>query len=118
MGDKRSDAGSAFRFRVSDSLEVPLRGHLLRLRVVEGRPALRDLRPGSRLKLQSPKGEERVVTISDHAVTNGRPSQDRLERTRELDVVISREDAGSGAERVGIGWIAHGPVPRGEEKGR
>ena len=99
-----------FRFRVSDSLAVPLRGHMLRLRLLEGGPAVGDLGVGRRLTLKSPTGAARTITIRDHAVTGGRPTQERLDRTGEFDVIISAEDAGRGEELVGIGWVVTGPV--------
>jgi hypothetical protein len=104
------DAGGAFRFRVSDSLEVPLRGHLLRLRRLEGHPSMKDLKAGRRIRLQSPAGVAREVTILSHSETGGRATQRRLDRIGELDVIISRADAGEGENRIGIGWTAGGPV--------
>jgi hypothetical protein len=106
----RGAAGGPFRFRVSDSLEVPLRGRMLRLRLMEGGPTMTDLGVGKKLCLQSPSGDERVVTIVGHAVTGGRATQERLDRIRELDVVISNQDAGVGEGLVDIGWVASGPV--------
>jgi hypothetical protein len=113
----KDGAGGPFRFRVSDIVDVPLRGHLLRLRLVEGQPSIDDLAIGRRLRLASPAGTVRTVTITDHAVTAGRQTQQRIERTRELDVVISDEDAGRGDTAIGLGWIASGPVS-GEGDGR
>lgn len=109
---KRSPSASGeFRFRVSDAVEVPLRGWLLRLRLVDGSASVSDLGVGKRLRLTSPSGEERVVTIAAHATTGGRQTQSRLDRTREMDVMIGVDDAGSGASCVGIGWTA-GPERR------
>jgi hypothetical protein len=113
----KDGAGGPFRFRVSDIVDVPLRGHLLRLRLVEGKAAIADLAIGRRLRLTSPAGVVRTITITDHAVTGGKQTQQRLERTRELDIVVSDEDAGSGAAAVGLGWTASGPV-NGEGDGR
>lgn len=110
MAGKKSGAGGPFRFRVSDSLEVPLRGHLLRLKVNEGTPSMSDLGPGSRLRVVAPDGRERTVTVVGHGATGGRATQERLERMRELDVVISSNDAGAYEDRIGIGWMATGPV--------
>lgn len=107
---KNDGAGGPFTFRVSDSLEVPLRGHLLRLKVREGSPAMTDLKPGRRLRLVSPDGKERTVTVVGHSTTGGRATQERLDTLRELDVVISSTDAGAYEDRVGIGWMATGPV--------
>jgi len=99
----------AFRFRVSDAFEVPLRGTMLRLRTLEGRPRIRDVSPGRKLQLLTPDGRTRDITVRHLAMTGGRQTQDRLDRTRELDIVISMEDAGAGDDRVEIGWIAVGP---------
>lgn len=107
----RNDAeGGRFSFRVSDSLEVPLRGHLLRLRLREGTPSMKDLKPGGQLKVRGPDGRERTVTIVGHATTGGRATQERLNRYGELDLVISSMDAGAYEDRIGIGWTALGPV--------
>ena len=113
----KDGAGGPFRFRVSDIVDVPLRGHLLRLRLIEGQPSIGDLAIGQRLRVTSPVGAVRTVTITDHALTAGRQTQRRLERTRELDVVISDEDAAGGDAAIGLGWIASGPVS-GEGDGR
>jgi hypothetical protein len=105
---KSSTRGGAFAFRVSDVVDVPLRGTLLRLRLVEGTPALGDLAVGRSIVLRSPSGEERRVGITAHSVTGGKPSQARLDRTREFDVII-----GGGAaigDPIEIGWMASGPV--------
>jgi hypothetical protein len=107
---KSSWGGGPFTFRVSDSLDVPQRGHLLRLRLNAGTPSMKDLHRGQKLRIVSPDGKERTVTILDHAVTGGRATQNRLEETRELDVVISSVDAGAYDDLIGIGWTASGPV--------
>jgi hypothetical protein len=112
LESSRGKASGPFRFRVSDSTPIPLRGHLLRLKLAEGAPSMASLAAGDRLRVTSPSGAERIITIVDHAVTGGRATQKRLERTRELDVVISREDGGSGAAMIDIGWSASGPVTR------
>jgi hypothetical protein len=112
MAKNRKSAGGAFRFRVSDSVVVPLRGRMLRLRVVDGAPSMGDLKRGSVLLLTAPDGDERRVTILDHAVTSGRASQHRLETVRELDVVIADDDA---VEAIAIGWYASGPVQDGSQ---
>jgi hypothetical protein len=114
MSKKAKAEGGAFRFRVSDSLVVPLRGRMLRLRVVEGSPAMADLKPGSTLRVSGP-GADRMVTVVAHAVTSGRATQDRLERVRELDVVIA-DDAEREDGPVDIGWFASGPVAERTER--
>ncbi|HEX6133645.1 MAG TPA: hypothetical protein VFZ24_06770 [Longimicrobiales bacterium] len=104
---RKGRSGGAFSFRVSDVVDVPLRGTVLRLRVAEGTPSMADLGAGAQLRLRAPSGEERLVTIVGHAVSSGRATQARLDRVRELDVVISDAEA---AGPVGIGWMAVGPV--------
>ena len=101
--------GGAYTFRVSDVVDVPLRGTVLRLRVVEGTPSMTDLGAGYRLRLRSPSGAERVVTIRGHAVSSGKATQERLDRVRELDVRISDDEATSDGA-IEIGWMASGPA--------
>src|SRR5690606_27439309 len=101
--------GSAFSFRVSDVVEVPLRGTVLRLRVAQGKPSMSDLRIGSKLRLRSPAGAERDVTIAAYATSSGKATQARLDRVRELDVLIRDEEATS-SDPIEIGWTASGPV--------
>lgn len=106
MSKGKNESGGAFRFRVSDVVDVPLRGTLLRLRLVDGTPSMSDLGVGAVLKLHARDGTEREVRIVGHAVTGGAATQRRLERVREVDVLI--DDAA--AEAVEIGWMASGPV--------
>lgn len=98
-----------YRFRVSDAVAVPLRGMLLRLRLVEGSADVDDLRPGESLKLHGPGGEERTVTIKALPTTAGRQSQERLDRYREFDVVIPASDAVQNGIAIEIGWHATTP---------
>jgi hypothetical protein len=106
---KERTRSGAFEFRVSDVVDVPLRGIVLRLRLLEGEPALGDLAVGEQLQLRAPDGSERRVSVAAHPVTGGKPSQQRLDRTREFDVLIADDAAGvEGA--VEIGWTARGPV--------
>jgi hypothetical protein len=107
---KKGGTGGAFQFRVSDVVDVPLRGIVLRLRVVDGTPSLGDLGVGALLTLRSPAGAERTVRIAAHSVTAGKPTQARLDRTREFDVLIAEDDAARDREPVEIGWLASGPV--------
>jgi hypothetical protein len=99
--------GGAFSFRVSDVVDVPLRGTVLRLRLVDGAPSMADLGVGSSIRLRSPLGLEADVQITGHSVTGGRPTQERLDRTRELDVLV---DDAALQEPVEIGWTATGPL--------
>jgi hypothetical protein len=111
---KKSAAGGPFRFRVSDSVAVPLRGYLLRLKLQEGTPSLKDLTPGRQLRVRSPLGSERVIRVKDFSATEGFPSQEKLDKRRELDIVIDHEDGLVDGEEIQIGWMASGPVD--EEK--
>ena len=97
---------SVFRFQVSDVFDVPMRGKVLRLKVAEGKPSLKSLQPGARLKLRSTSGQERVVTIMDHAITGGVQSQSRLDATGELDIVVSFAEGEIEGEPIQIGWTA------------
>ena len=111
LGKKKKSAGGTFALRVSDVVDVPLRGTLLRLRVVEGTPSMTELTIGSQLRLRAPTGVERDVRIDAYAVTGGRATQERLDRTGELDVVVSDVAAG-GADPIEIGWLARRPQDR------
>ncbi len=98
-----------YTFRVSDALEVPLRGHMLRLRLTEGAPSMGDLGVGRVLRLRSPDGETRDVPILAHSATGGKASQKRLDEVRELDVIVDSNLVLQGSP-VTIGWHATGPV--------
>lgn len=95
-----------YRFRVSDAYFVPLRGWMLRLKLVEGDFDPKTLKPGSSLRLVPPDGEDRVVTVKGLSATGGRQKKERVERYREFDVVISPEDAVRDEREVNIGWAA------------
>lgn len=99
-----------FRFRVSDAVMVPLRGLMLRLRLLEGTPSIKDVGVGRRLRLTSPSGESRELAIVAHSVTGGKQTQKRLDQVRELDVVVAEVDGATGGSPVDIGWVATGPV--------
>ena len=105
----KNQSGTA-RFNVSDALDVPLRGFLLRLRRTDGSFSVKDLGPGSQLRLTSPTGHERVVTVRAHSLTGGRNTQERLEKTGQIDLIVSSEDAYAEGGAIGIGWTAEGPV--------
>ncbi len=109
MADRTQSNGRGFRFRVSDAVAVPLRGMLLRLRRIEGQPSMKQLRKGSKLRLIAPDGSERDITIVDYSTTGGRATQERLDRTGELDIVISPDDALVDDTPVEIGWFATAP---------
>ena len=100
---------SDYRFRVSDSYFIPLRGWMLRLRLQDGdfEPAM--LKPGAALRLTSPDGDQRVVTVKGLSVTGGFQKRERVARYGEFDVVIPEEDALRDDRQVAIGWEA-GPA--------
>jgi hypothetical protein len=106
----KKTSGEPYEFRVSDAVEVPLRGYLLRLKLLRGEPAIGEIAPGKRIRLRSPEGIEGVVVIKDYSVTQGAPSQKRMDRTRELDVMIEGRDAVVNGRAVDIGWTASGPA--------
>jgi hypothetical protein len=49
------------------------------------------------------------VKITAYAVSSGKATQERLDRVRELDVVIADSDAVADGP-VEIGWLATGPA--------
>jgi hypothetical protein len=99
-----------FEFRVSDSLVVPLRGRLLRLRLLSGNPRASSLAVGKRLRVRAPDGNERDVRILDHSITGGSLSQAGLDAKREVDVIVADQDSTIDGAPIEIGWTAHGPV--------
>lgn len=101
---------NGYRFRVSDVANVPLRGMMLRLRLLDGEPSIKQLKKGGRLRLQGPDGEDRTVAILGNAATGGKPTQQRLDAIGEVDVIVSIEDALKDDTPVAIGWEALGPV--------
>jgi len=102
--------GGEFRFRVSDAVVVPLRGLMLRLRLLEGTPSIKDVAVGRRVRLTSPAGESRELAILAHSVTGGKQTQKRLDQVRELDVIVAEVDGATGGSPVDIGWVVTGPV--------
>ena len=90
--------------KVSDVLDVPLRGQVLRLKVVDQVPAIADIAVGRRLRLRGPAGEEQVVRIVDHSITGGNVTQKRLERVREFDVLIEADDGSKQPVPVNFGY--------------
>lgn len=95
-----------YRFRVSDAYFVPLRGWMLRLKLLDGEFAPSMLKPGRTLRLVAPDGEERVVTVKGLATIGGRQDRERVESYGEYDVVIPPEDAVRDDRTVAIGWEA------------
>jgi hypothetical protein len=95
-----------YRFRVSDAYFVPLRGWMLRLKLVDGSFEPSMLKPGGTVRLVAPDGEERVVTVVGRAATGGRQKQDRVDAYREYDIVIPEGDAVRDGRPVDLGWEA------------
>lgn len=106
-----SDAGAAgasnrsCTFRVSDVVDVPLRGTMLRLRLVDGTATMKQVAPGRTMRVSGPRGASRDVRILSYAATAGRSTQKRLDNLRELDVIIGDENTGGG-QPIEIGWTA------------
>ena len=98
-----------FELQVSDSVVVPLRGQLLRMRVTRGFPRAADLAPGRKLRVHAPDGRDRLVHILAHSITGGRFTQQRFDKTREVDLIIPAEDAMLDGATIDIGWTANGP---------
>lgn len=111
---KTSTSSGTARFNVSDALDVPLRGFLLRLRHLDGEVSVKDIDSGTRLRLTAPDGTERMVTVLGKSLTGGRNTQERLRKTGQIDVMISSDDAYAEDLPIGIGWTAEGPL-RGED---
>jgi hypothetical protein len=107
---KKKKSSGPFQFRVSDAVQVPLRGYLLRLRVQDGTPALSDIAPGRKLRVRGPNGSDRIIRVMDYSATEGVPSQEKLDKRRELDIVIAHDDGLVDGEEIQIGWTASGPV--------
>jgi hypothetical protein len=99
----------SFEFRVSDSSRIPHRGHLLRLKLASGEPQMKRLKEGARLRVRGPHGEDAVVDVIGLPTMAGRQTQRRLERTREMDVVIPADQAVIEGARIEIGWMVGPP---------
>ncbi len=102
----------SYELQVSDSSSIPYRGHLLRLKIADGMPRMKDLKKGARLKVSGPDGRSGVVEILGFPSMAGRQTQERLERTRELDIVIPAHQSVIDGARIEIGWRA-GPADAG-----
>jgi hypothetical protein len=93
-----------YRFRVSDAYAVPLRGWLLRLKLVDGSFEPRMLKPGTSIRLMAPDGEAREVSVLGLAATAGKQTQKRVDAYSEFDIVISEADAVRDGKPVDLGW--------------
>ena len=100
---------SDYRFRISDAYFVPLRGWMLRLKLLDGEFEPSMLKPGSSLRLSAPDGAEHTVTVKGLAATGGFQRKDRVDAYGEFDVVIPAEDRFLENMNVAIGWQA-GPA--------
>ena len=109
FGKKKKESGP-FKFRVSDSVAVPRRGYLLRLKLLDGSPALDDVAPGRKLHVRGPSGDPRTVLIKDYSATEGFPSQKKLDERRELDIIVGQDDGLANGDEIQVGWTASGPV--------
>ena len=107
---KKKKSSGPFQFRISDSVAVPRRGYMLRLKLLDGAPALDDVAPGRKLHVRGPSGDVRTVLIKDYSATEGFPSQKKLDERRELDIVVGQDDGLLNGEEIQIGWTASGPV--------
>ena len=107
---KKKKAGGAFQFRISDAVAIPRRGYLLRLKILSGTPDIDDLAPGSTIRVTAPDGTERTITVRDFSVTGGVQTQERLDRYRELDIIVDQDDGYGAGDEIQIGWVASGPV--------
>lgn len=83
----------AFELRVSDVVDVPLRGLLLRLKVVSGQPRTGDIAVGRKLSVRGSSGAQQTVRIVAHSITGGNVSQARLDQVRELDVLVTSDES-------------------------
>jgi hypothetical protein len=97
---------SDFRFRVSDAYFVPLRGWMLRLKLLEGDFEPSMLKPGTDIRLTAPDGDTRTVTVKGLAATGGRQKAKRVDAYGEFDLIIPPEDAVRDDRAVAIGWEA------------
>jgi|SRR5687767_14157162 len=98
-----------FELRVSDVMDVPLRGLLLRLKLVSGKPRTADIAVGRKLTVKAVNGAEQTVRIVAHSITGGNVSQDRLDRVRELDIVVTPE-SDEELRPIDFGNTVRGPV--------
>ncbi len=94
----------SYVLKVSDSLYIPHRGHLLRLKLEDGVPQMKELKPGTRLRVSGPDGRSGDVEVIGFPTMAGRQTQERVERTRELDIVIPAGQAVIDGARIEIGW--------------
>lgn len=82
-------------FRVIEAMEGPHRGQILRLRVAKGEvPSVKDLR-GARLIARSPGGDRVSLKVTDFSHIGGKPSDNRLQRTGRVDLVVEPEGKGN-----------------------
>ncbi len=93
-----------YRFRVSDAFAVPLRGWILRLKLLEGDFEPRMLARGTSFLLVDLDGQERETKVLGLPATAGRQTKDRVQQSREFDILIPAEDATRDGSEVALGW--------------
>lgn len=98
---------SRYRFRVSDVVQVPLRGTMLRLKLLEGDPSPDALEAGKTIRLVGPGGRTASAQVRSLAVTTGSAAKETLHQYRQVDVVVAPESSSDGLP-VGIGWFVVG----------
>jgi hypothetical protein len=96
---------AGFEMAVSDVVDVPYRGQMLRLKVVSGKANAADLAAGKRLRVRGPAGEH-VVRIVDHGITGGKVTQARLDKYGEFDALIKPDDGSSERLPIDFGYRA------------
>lgn len=89
-------------FRVIDALDAPHGGRIVRLRVLEGHPTVKELK-GATLEARPPgNGDQRLLRVRNFAILGGRPSDRRIAQSKRCDLVI--DDLTPGDDAVDVGW--------------
>src|SRR5687768_198882 len=98
-------ATELFGMQVSDVVDVPLRGQMLRLKITSGSVSVADLAVGRKLRLTGPNGEQQVVEIIAHPVSGGNVTQKRIDKYREFDALVRPVDNEAG-DPINFGFRA------------
>lgn len=102
MADQKRNGKAVFR--VVDALDGPHRGRILRLRLIDGAPPTIKALKGARLVATSPDGDvEAAFRVDGFPTFGGRPSDERLARTRRVDVHVVPDD-GTDLGAIGLRW--------------
>ena len=97
-------------FKVSDIMDGPHKGWILRLRLHTGEaPTIKEIK-GARMALRSAEGVSREVVVRSFPTFGGKPSDDRLARSGRLDVSVEPADSGAEAPSVVERWELVGPL--------